>query len=56
MGLKDLLKKIVWKGTVHSKEDPIGAELKPIEPIKPPFDPTNPIPVPKPIKPKEEDK
>lgn len=58
MGLKDLIKKITRKGTAHSINDPIGAIAKPIDkPVdKPdPTIPVHPIPVPKPIKPKEED-
>lgn len=53
--ISELIKKLKLKPAGDSKEDPIGAELKPIKPIKP-IPPEPPIPVPKPIKPKEEDK
>lgn len=35
--IKKLLERLEWLGTMHSQEDPGGAELKPVDPIRPPI-------------------
>ena len=53
--LIDRIKEVIheWKPAGHSID---GGSARAFPPIKPPINPKDPIPVPKPIKPKEEDK